>query len=157
MKKFASIIAAVLVVGLFFGYLWGRSATPPTQIVSSDSPVDLSSRATTRDPSPAPSSKASLMIDYGDGLVRVYPDITVAVGETMIQLLEKQMGAAKIEFKTKEFTGLGVMVEAIGSKTNGDENKYWQYWVNNVSIPYAASSYVVKPGDVIEWKFLHYK
>jgi hypothetical protein len=149
MKKVSFIVAATLVIGLFFGFLWGRSLTPPTQIVSSDASITVSDSA--------PEGTASLMIDYGDGRVRVYPDITVAPGETMIGFLQKQTAKAGLAFKTKEFQGLGVMVETIADKTNGDQNKYWQYWVNNVSIPYAASTYIVKPGDVVEWKFLNYK
>lgn len=141
MKKVSALIVVALLVGLFFGFLWGRSLIPLTQIVSSDSVA----------------REASLMIDYGDGKVRVYPDITVTAGETMIQFLEKQATKAALAFKTKDFKGLGLTIETIGDKTNGDDNNYWQYWVNNVSIPYAASTYIVKPGDVVEWKFLHYK
>ena len=166
MKKSAGIVAVVLAIGLFFGFLWGRSVTPPTQIVSAE-PVIVTVPAAPVKNQVVPASisapivrvpqTASLMIDYGSGLVRVYPDIRVATGETMISLLEKQTAAAKLDFKTKNFTGLGLMVETIGGKSNGDENKYWQYWVNNVVVPYAASTYVVKAGDVIEWKFLHYQ
>lgn len=166
MKKSAGIVAVVLAIGLFFGFLWGRSVTPPTQIVSVEPvvvavPAALVKNQAASASTPVPVTRVpqttSLMIDYGSGLVRVYPDIKIAAGETMISLLEKQTTAAKLVFKTKNFTGLGLMVETIGVKTNGDENKYWQYWVNNVSIPYAASTYVVKAGDVIEWKFLHYQ
>ena len=166
MKKIAGIVVVVLAIGLFFGFLWGRSATPPTQIVSAEPVVVAVPVAPVKNqivPVSVPAAAtrvpqtASLMIDYGSGLVRVYPDIRITSGETMITLLEKQTAAAKLDFKTKNFTGLGLMVEAIGGKMNGDENKYWQYWVNNVSIPYAASTYVVKAGDVIEWKFLHYQ
>lgn len=97
------------------------------------------------------------MLDYGDGSVKVYKDLLVATGETMMQLLEKTTQDAKLEFTTKSYAGLGKIVESIGRKKNGANNMYWQYWVNNQYVPVGAESYVVKPGDVISWKFINYK
>jgi hypothetical protein len=159
MKKAAVVIGSTLVIGIVFGYVWGRSQTPITQIVSGDTAPTAATSTAMQTPqviSVQPRT-ISLMVDYGDGMVRVYPDIVVGASETMLQMLEKQAQTGRLTFKTKEFAGLGTMIEAIGTKTNGQDNKYWQYWVNNVSITYAASNYLLKPGDVIEWKFLHYK
>lgn len=145
MRKIVALISSALLIGLFFGFLWGHSSLIPSGSLSTSQPSAVSSQ------------RASLMIDYGNGMVRVYPDIAVAPGETMLQLLEKQTAIATLELRTKEFSGLGRLVERIGEMENGDGGKYWQYWVNNVSIPYAADKYVVRAGDVIEWKFLKYK
>jgi hypothetical protein len=145
MKKAFLIVFLALAIGFFFGFLWGRGATPLSASLPS-TPANYTAQPT-----------ASLMLDYGDGHVRTYADIATQNGETMIQLLEKQTKTAKIPFKVKKFDGLGTLVETIDTKTNGDEGKYWQYWVNNVAISYGADVYLVKPGDVIEWKFLHYK
>ena len=150
MKKSALIVIVAVVVGLFFGFLWGRSLTPPTQIVSVDSSVAAA-------PAIVPHT-ASLMIDYGDGTVRTYIGIPLSDNnESVLNVLYDQVKLAGLNIETKDYGDMGRLITKIGSKTNGDGGKYWQYWVNNVSITRAASAYIVKPGDVIEWKFLHYK
>ncbi len=138
-------VAAGLIIATSFG--WG--AKPNADIgVPSREALSVERGA---------SSTASLMLDYGDGSVKVYKDLSVATGETMMQLLEKTTQDAKLEFTTKSYAGLGKIVESIGRKKNGANNMYWQYWVNNQYVPVGAESYVVKPGDVISWKFINYK
>jgi hypothetical protein len=99
------------------------------------------------------SSVASLMLVFGDGRVKVYKDIAVAEKETMMQLLEKTLKAATLNFTTKSYAGLGRIIDSIGDKRNGDEGQYWQFWVNNQYIPVGADAYIVNPGDVILWQF----
>ena len=45
------------------------------------------------------------------------------------------------------------MEEINGLKNNPQENKYWIYYLNGKSAKLGISTQVVKPGDVIEWKF----
>jgi len=143
MKKVV-VVTVIFVVGLFFGYLSGKSTAVFPAPVAGSSLEELN-------------QTASLMLDFGDGHVKVYSEIPVVAGETLIHLLEKQAKTAKLDFTVKKYDSLGVLVETIGDKTNGEQNKYWQYWVNNQSMPYGADQYKVQPGDVIEWKFLNYK
>jgi hypothetical protein len=93
------------------------------------------------------------MFVYGDGRVKVYKDIAVAEKETMMQLLEKTLKAATLNFTTKSYAGLGRIIDSIGDKRNGDDGQYWQFWVNNQYIPVGADAYIVNPGDVILWQF----
>jgi hypothetical protein len=30
----------------------------------------------------------------------------------------------------------------------------WQYWINNTYEPRIASKYFLKPGDIVEWKYV---
>lgn len=145
MKKIAVFIAIGLLIGLFFGFAWGKSQLSGT-VSNNASRLDTSKAQT-----------VSLMLDYGDGKVRVYPDIALVSGQSLLELLEKQAKDAKLTLKTKDFGELGILVEQIGDKVNGEGGKYWQYWVNNVSIPRSSDSYILSAGDVIEWKFLNYK
>jgi len=149
-KKNGFLIFGSLALGLFLGFLWASSSV--SVISSEPSVVTVQSTAITSE-----SSVVSLMLDYGDGRVRVYPEIRISDNETLLQLLEKQATDAKLSLRIKDFGDLGVLVEEIGGEENGRDGKYWQYWVNNLAIPYGADKYIVKPGDVIEWKFLNYK
>ena len=54
---------------------------------------------------------------------------------------------------TKNYTGLGAMVESIGSNKNGADGKYWQYKINSIMPQIGASSYILKDGDMVEWIF----
>ncbi len=133
-----SFIAGII-VAVSFG--WGSVGAPSDSLLATDNS----------------STTVSLMLDYGDGGIKVYKDISVTTGETMLQLLENQSKAATLNFTTKSYAGLGKIVETIGRKTNGEDGKYWQYWVNNQYVPVGAESYVIKPGDVTMWKFIKYK
>ena len=61
--------------------------------------------------------------------------------------------ANNLAFESKDYGELGVLITRIGEKTNGDNNNYWQYWVNNEQIQTATNNYTLKAGDVIQWYF----
>jgi hypothetical protein len=48
---------------------------------------------------------------------------------------------------------MGTLVEKIGEQANGTDGNYWMYYVNDTFAPVGADAYIVKKGDVIEWKF----
>lgn len=58
-----------------------------------------------------------------------------------------------IPIQTKEYPGMGTLVETIGEFRNGTDSKYWLYYVNGTSAPVGADAYVVQEGDSIEWKY----
>lgn len=59
----------------------------------------------------------------------------------------------KVRLVTKEYSGLGVLVESIGGDTNGTNDEYWQYKVNDVMPQVGADKLEVQNGDSIEWYF----
>jgi len=61
-------------------------------------------------------------------------------------------GQNKIKLQTKEYD-FGILVEAIGDKTNGQANKYWLYYVNGEMPMVAVNNYKLNPGDKVEFKF----
>jgi len=54
---------------------------------------------------------------------------------------------------TSKHYDFGVFVESIDGAYNGDENRYWQYWVNDKLGEVASDKKDVKAGDRVEWKF----
>ncbi|MDO8524185.1 MAG: DUF4430 domain-containing protein [bacterium] len=53
----------------------------------------------------------------------------------------------------KNYPEMGVLVESIGGIANGQDNKYWQYWVNDILGEVASDKKFLKTGDKVEWKF----
>lgn len=53
----------------------------------------------------------------------------------------------------KTYPEMGVLVESIGDVVNGQDSKYWQYWVNETLGEVAADKKFLKAGDRVEWKF----
>jgi len=139
-QSFSIFIAAgILIAGLFFGFIWGQNS----QVAVPASVAD---------------GAFSLMIDFGDGRIITYPEITLAPNNpnrNLFSLMQKTLRAAGQEFDFNEYQNLGMLVTRIGDKQNGENSKYWQYWVNNRFAATAANNYIVRDGDVIEWKFIN--
>lgn len=47
----------------------------------------------------------------------------------------------------------GVFIESIGKIKNGDDGKYWQYYVNGILGDVAADKRILREGDSVEWRF----
>lgn len=88
-----------------------------------------------------------------DGLY-VDKRMQVSAGETVLQLLmATDVKDPQVQLLIKEYSGMGTLVESIGGKSNGTEDKYWQYTVNGVMPPVGADALMVENGDEVEWKF----
>ncbi|MBI2633979.1 MAG: DUF4430 domain-containing protein [Parcubacteria group bacterium] len=131
------IIALLFLVGIVFA-----SGTLPKIFVSKFSP------------SPTASQAVTLKIDYGDGTSATITDYLHKENETLFEFMKfipKKDEKQFIEYK--EYSGLGVLITRIGSKSNGEEDKYWQYLVNGEFAKVGADSYILGAGDIVEWKF----
>lgn len=61
--------------------------------------------------------------------------------------------AAKNRFKVKATSySFGMFVEAIGSLNNNKDNS-WFFYINGKISEVGSSDYVVKPNDLIEWRY----
>ncbi len=68
--------------------------------------------------------------------------------------MQQALAENGIAVKYDDYGGeLGVLITKIGDKKNGDEGKYWQYFVNGKYAKVGVSGYKVRTGDVIEWRF----
>lgn len=99
----------------------------------------------------------SIMLDFGDGKIETFHDLVFKSGENLFAALEKITADKKIQFEFQDYKDLGKLVVKIGHKKNGEGDKYWQYWVNNKHAQIDAGQYILKAGDVVEWKFSGFK
>ncbi len=57
-----------------------------------------------------------------------------------------------VSLETKEYT-FGLLVKALNGVTNGQDNKYWIYYLNDQLGQTSADSQKVKASDRILWRF----
>jgi len=99
----------------------------------------------------AAENSATLLINYGDK----EDNFQVSFNEnaTAFDVLKNKAEEAGLNLKTKIYEGMGVLIEAIGEKENGQDGKYWLYYVNEEMPMVSADQLKIKPGDKIEFKF----
>lgn len=139
MKKvlYAVGIVLALCIGIIGGYSYGVRQEPT--VLGND--VQQS---------------ASIMFDFGDGRVKTYTAKFQFQDTAAFALTSQIARENSLAFDFKKYEGMGTLITQIGDKKNGENNKYWQYWVNNESPQIGADKYIVKAGSVIEWKFIAY-
>ena len=93
----------------------------------------------------------SLFIDQGQGSPLVLNG-EFKEGMTAFDLLNEKTGELNLNLETKTYD-IGVMIEAIGDKKNGQDQKYWLYYVNGEMPEVAADKKLIKVGDKVEFKF----
>lgn len=98
-----------------------------------------------------PEKEATLVIDYGGGEVETIR-IDFEPEMTAFDVLEMGAGELGLELKTKTYD-MGIFIEAIGKKENGQDNKYWLYYVDGEMPQVAADKKKIKAGDKVEFKF----
>lgn len=54
----------------------------------------------------------------------------------------------------EDYGDMGWLVTQIGTQANGDDNKYWQYFVNDKQPMISVEKFYPEHGDKIEWKFI---
>ena len=71
---------------------------------------------------------------------------------TAFALLQQTASASGWAIKSTNYD-IGVFIEAIGDRENGQDNSYWLYYVNEEMPMEAADKYLVAPGDKVEFRF----
>ncbi len=80
--------------------------------------------------------------------------VSISQNETVLEILQTLNAEdPQLELSTKEYSGLGILVESIHGNKNGTDNKYWQYKVNGVMPQIGADKFELNNGDLIEWYF----
>lgn len=73
-------------------------------------------------------------------------------GMTAFDLLKNKTEEIGLVLKTKTYD-IGILIEAIGSEENGQDGKYWLYYVNGEMPMVASDKNEIKVGDKVEFKF----
>lgn len=73
------------------------------------------------------------------------------VFEAMKKIEEESTSDNLFIFKYTEHSGLGSFITEING-IKGTPGKYWIYYVNNEKASVGVSKYIIKEGDIINWK-----
>ena len=92
-------------------------------------------------------SVAELIIDNGSDMPQSF-NLEVSEQATAFSLLQDT--GLDIEFQQYDF---GVFVEDIGGIKNGEDDKYWLFYVNGEMPMVSADNQTIVSGDKIEFKF----
>lgn len=141
MKALKFIIIAVI----FFaaGFLVGQSyQLPSAGPASNQQSVNQAAKA-----------KITYILKFGDNELTEFQNVEVTPDQTVLEILKKLTAANNLTLETKDFKDLGIMVDKIGGRANGQNKKYWQFFVNNQYAQTGADKTFLKNGDNVEWRF----
>ena len=93
----------------------------------------------------------SLVIDDGEGTPKNF-EVEFNEVITAFDLLKEGIEKSDLFLKTKTYD-MGILIEAIGNKENGQDGKYWLYYVNGEMPMVSADKEEIKPGDKVEFRF----
>lgn len=72
---------------------------------------------------------------------------------SVLYLTEKIAENQGWEFVSKDYGEMGFLITQLKNKTNGDENNYWHYYVNDELVMIAADKYLLQTNDTLSWRF----
>jgi hypothetical protein len=98
------------------------------------------------------SKEVSLVLNFGDEEDSQMYFVEIKDDWTAFDVLEKTLEEKDIEFIFEEYEQ-GVFIESIGERENGEDNKYWLYYVNNEMPQVSCDKKIITPGDKIEFRF----
>lgn len=94
----------------------------------------------------------AVLVNDGEQLRSV--DITrLPAGATVLTALEQAAQEKQLTLDVDKSSSMGAFVKQIGDKANGQDGKFWQYYVNGTQPMIAADRLEVKGGEIILWTF----
>jgi len=101
--------------------------------------------------------KVSLMLDWGNGRIKVFPEVILNYGDSVLELLDKvdslpDSGLA-FQYRLDEKTG-ELASYSIGGYSGQPEGKKWLVWLNNLLQTKELDQVRLRASDVIELKYI---
>lgn len=98
------------------------------------------------------------MIITGNGYTNEY-NIIAYNDDTVFSLLERISSKNDFSFEYTYYEQFdSILIDSINNVVNGEDGKYWQYYINGEIPMIGADKYKVSNGDYVEWIFeiIHY-
>jgi len=147
MKKSHLYLLLTVAIGLIAGAVVGSYPTTTLDFTTSIEPT------TTRVAGVADARTQSvLVIDYGTTQVSYPYQLSPETATSAQALLEEMTDKNDIVLETTTYD-FGTLITGINGYINGDNNKYWMFYVNEEMPMVGAEQYTVQPDDEIEFKY----
>jgi hypothetical protein len=104
----------------------------------------------------AAAQSVRLVIDYGDGVVKIFDRLSWSKGNTVLDVLNGAKASAHgIAFN---YTGSGTSaflteIDGMTNQGGGSAAKNWQYWVNTTYPDRSFAVFEVQAADTVFWRF----
>lgn len=104
----------------------------------------------------AQSATVRLVIDYGDGAVKIFTDLPWSKGATVLDIMNAAQ--ARPHGITFKHTGSGAsalltQIDDVASEGGGSGKKNWQFWVNTTYADRGFGVYELNALDVVFWRY----
>lgn len=143
--RFYVLGVALVVLAFAVGISVGR--TMPT--------VDSPTKQTTASPEQTGEERVvDLMIDYSNGTIDTWNDLSYESSDTIYNLLSEH---EEIRLDTKKYGDMGIFINTINDVGNEGDGNWWQFWVNAEYATSGVSTVELEPDDVIEFKYVNSK
>lgn len=123
-------------------------------IIDVPQPGAASAQATESTEQPTPEQTPPTVVCQSVRIVAGPASYEPCVDGQVSVLSAMQLAAERhgLVFTGREYPSLGLYIESINGK-KGEDGYYWFLYINEVSSTQGASSALVGPGDVIEWRY----
>ena len=96
----------------------------------------------------------TVIVDMGDGNVYTFTDLELAEATPIGALSSVSNENASLDSEIIYYPLYDShMVETIGGRTNGDDGRYWMFYVNGEMPMEGADTYTLSEGDTVKWAF----
>lgn len=102
--------------------------------------------------SPATQEEKTSSVSIESDNEKISGSYEIGENETAFSMLEKLTGEKGIEIQTQKYD-FGIFVKSIMGKES-TQDLSWIYFVNGKSGDIAADKFIIKPGDIVEWKHI---
>lgn len=96
--------------------------------------------------------KIEVLISIEENEISNLKAIKIDSGKTAFDALLKFTEENNIIIETKEYE-VGIFIESIGGVKNGQDGKYWMYYINGKLASVSADKQKISDGDKIVFKF----
>ncbi len=136
MKKFLPYLILIAVVAVI-AYLWQVKPQPLNNQANNTEDNSLTVNFVF-----APGQTTS--VEY-----ELLPDSQTSVFKITKDIAEQKNWA----FDFQDYGEMGLLVNKIDSKTGGDNNSYWLYYINDEQPQVSVDKYFPQGEDILEWRF----
>lgn len=159
MKKYFILIGAVIAVVITTVFAYVPRATPAlktsSQLPSATTTPIVSTSSSQITPRLTPRARVSFASTTAEATLKVGATsyaLSVTPNETLIEAMTALASTSAFIFTSHAFPGLGEFIDSIDGIANTG-GKYWMLYVNGTSASSGASSIIINPDDVAEWRY----